>query len=178
MICIIIPTKGDEPEIHSDLMQVEMISYFSQLVNKYPIVSIEDGLDQNDWDGWAKLNAKLGENIQIVGDDLTVTNLKRLQRAIDEKSMNAILIKLNQIGTIRKPYRPLNWPVEPVTQLLFHIVQGKQKILSSLILPLPWEWDRLKPALHQEQIEFVNITSYYVLKKNWGLIQHLHQWMF
>ena len=82
------------------LSSAEMISYFSQLVNKYPIVSIEDGLDQNDWDGWAKLNAKLGENIQIVGDDLTVTNLKRLQRAIDEKSMNAILIKLNQIGTI------------------------------------------------------------------------------
>ena len=82
------------------LSSAEMISYFSQLVNKYPIVSIEDGLDQNDWGGWAKLNAELGENIQIVGDDLTVTNLKRLQRAIDEKSMNAILIKLNQIGTI------------------------------------------------------------------------------
>ena len=57
-------------------------------------------MDQNDWKGWAKLNFELGKRIQIVGDDLTVTNLKRLQRSIDEKSMNTILIKLNQIGTV------------------------------------------------------------------------------
>ena len=78
----------------------EMIEYLKILVDKYPIISIEDGLDQNDWDGWKKLNGKLGKNIQIVGDDLTVTNIHRLKRAIDEKSMNSILIKLNQIGTI------------------------------------------------------------------------------
>ena len=82
------------------LSSEEMITYFCQLVNKYPIVSIEDGLDQNDWKGWAKLNFELGGRVQIVGDDLTVTNLKRLQKSIDEKSMNTILIKLNQIGTI------------------------------------------------------------------------------
>jgi len=78
----------------------EMVSYYKDLLNKYPIVSIEDGLDENDWDGWQKMNAELGNSIQIVGDDLTVTNIPRLQRAIDEKSMNAILIKLNQIGTM------------------------------------------------------------------------------
>ncbi len=78
----------------------EMINYLKNLVNKYPIVSIEDGLDQSDWAGWKKLNRILGKNIQIVGDDLTVTNIHRLKRAIDEKSMNSILIKLNQIGTI------------------------------------------------------------------------------
>ncbi|SVD26880.1 uncharacterized protein METZ01_LOCUS379734, partial [marine metagenome] len=82
------------------LSSEEMITYFCQLVNKYPIVSIEDGLDQNDWKGWAKLNLELGNRVQIVGDDLTVTNLKRLQRSIDEKSMNTILIKPNQIGTV------------------------------------------------------------------------------
>ena len=82
------------------LSSEEMITYFCQLVNKYPIVSIEDGLDQNDWKGWAKLNFELGKRIQTVGDDLTVTNLKRLQRSIDEKSMNTILIKPNQIGTV------------------------------------------------------------------------------
>ena len=64
------------------------------------IISIEDGLDENDWSGWQKLNSALGKKIQLVGDDLTVTNPKRLQRAINEKSMNAILIKLNQIGTV------------------------------------------------------------------------------
>ena len=78
----------------------EMIEYLKILVDKYPIISIEDGLDQSDWEGWKKLNNKIGKNIQIVGDDLTVTNIHRLKRAIDEKSMNSILIKLNQIGTI------------------------------------------------------------------------------
>jgi len=79
---------------------VEMINYLSDLVKKYPIISIEDGLDQSDWSGWKKLNMEIGDNIQVVGDDLTVTNIKRLNRAVDEKSMNSILIKLNQIGTI------------------------------------------------------------------------------
>ena len=78
----------------------EMIEYLKILVDKYPIISIEDGLDQSDWEGWKKLNNKIGKNIQIVGDDLTVTNIHRLKRAIDEKSINSILIKLNQIGTI------------------------------------------------------------------------------
>ena len=78
----------------------EMINYLSDLTKKYPIISIEDGLDQSDWNGWKNLNQKLGTNIQIVGDDLTVTNIKHLNRAIDEGSMNSVLIKLNQIGTI------------------------------------------------------------------------------
>ena len=78
----------------------EMTSYLESLVEKYPIISIEDGLDENDWDGWKKLTKSLGQNVQIVGDDLTVTNITRLQKAIDNKSMNSILIKLNQIGTL------------------------------------------------------------------------------
>jgi len=82
------------------LTSEEMIEYYVNLCNQYPIISIEDGLDENDWTGWGLLYAALGEKVQLVGDDLTVTNPKRLQRAIDEKSMNAILIKLNQIGTV------------------------------------------------------------------------------
>ena len=78
----------------------EMTSYLESLVEKYPIISIEDGLDENDWDGWKKLTKSLGQNVQIVGDDLTVTNIPRLQKAIDNKSMNSILVKLNQIGTL------------------------------------------------------------------------------
>ena len=78
----------------------ELIDYYASLVEKYPIVSIEDGLGEDDWDGWQKLNSALGSKIQNVGDDLTVTNGVRLQRAIDEKVMNAILIKLNQVGTV------------------------------------------------------------------------------
>jgi len=78
----------------------EMVDYYKSLIDKYPIVSIEDGLAENDWEGWQQMNNELGNRIQIVGDDLTVTNIKRLQKAIDIKAMNAILIKLNQIGTI------------------------------------------------------------------------------
>jgi enolase len=77
-----------------------MIKFYENLVNKYPIISIEDGLDENDWEGWANMNRALGSAIQIVGDDLTVTNPEKLQKAINEKSMNSILIKLNQIGTV------------------------------------------------------------------------------
>ena len=78
----------------------EMVNYLKSLVDQYPIVSIEDGLDENDWHGWALLTQTIGDGCQIVGDDLTVTNIDRLQRAIDRNSMNAILIKLNQIGTV------------------------------------------------------------------------------
>ena len=77
-----------------------MVRYLSELVKKYPIASIEDGLDENDWDGWRQLTSEIGNDVQIVGDDLTVTNIDKLQRSINEKSMNAILIKLNQIGTV------------------------------------------------------------------------------
>ena len=77
-----------------------MISFYEKLVSQYPIVSIEDGLDENDWDGWSEMNALLGEKIQVVGDDLTVTNTKRLQKALDKNAINSILIKLNQIGTL------------------------------------------------------------------------------
>ncbi len=78
----------------------EMINWYAELIEKYPIISIEDGLDQNDWSGWKKLTKKLGKKIQLVGDDLFVTNPKILARGIKEKVANAILIKLNQIGTL------------------------------------------------------------------------------
>ncbi len=88
--------KSENLELTSD----EIIEYYTGLCSKYPIISIEDGLDENDWDGWTKLTAEMGCGIQLVGDDLTVTNPLRLNRAINEAAMNAILIKLNQIGTV------------------------------------------------------------------------------
>ena len=93
---------------NSALSTEDMIDYLSNLVKEYPIISIEDGLDENDWDGWNELNNKLGEICQIVGDDLTVTNRDRLSKAIQNKSMNAILIKLNQIGTITETIDAIN----------------------------------------------------------------------
>ena len=78
----------------------EMIAFLEELVNKYPIISIEDGLAEEDWENWSKLTAKLGNKIQLVGDDLFVTNVKRLQKGLDNNIANSILIKLNQIGTL------------------------------------------------------------------------------
>ncbi|MBR1988644.1 MAG: phosphopyruvate hydratase, partial [Clostridia bacterium] len=78
----------------------ELVDYYKELSENFPIISIEDGLDQNDWAGWVKFTKKLGKKIQIVGDDLFVTNKKFLQEGIDKGAGNAILIKLNQIGTL------------------------------------------------------------------------------
>ena len=85
-----------QPEKTSD----QLIDWYAMLAEKYPIASIEDGLNEEDWEGWKKLTHKLGKKLQLVGDDIFVTNMKRLKRGIEEKSANAILIKLNQIGTL------------------------------------------------------------------------------
>jgi enolase len=77
-----------------------MIRKFENLVNKYPIISIEDGLSEFDWDGWKELNKVLGKKVQLVGDDLLVTNPRKLKKAIEENVCNAILVKVNQIGTL------------------------------------------------------------------------------
>ena len=85
---------------HSERTSTEMIDFFTDWVKRFPIFSIEDGLDENDWRGWKNMTKKLGERIQIVGDDLFVTNTERIARGIKERSANAVLIKLNQIGTL------------------------------------------------------------------------------
>lgn len=88
--------KGEDRKLSS----VEVIDFYEEMISKYPIVSIEDGLSEDDWEGWKLMTARLGKKIQIVGDDLFVTNVKRLKKGIEENAANAILIKLNQIGTI------------------------------------------------------------------------------
>ena len=78
----------------------EQASYLAELCDKYPIISIEDGMDENDWAGWKSLTEKVGDKVQLVGDDLFVTNVERLSKGIDEGIANSILIKVNQIGTL------------------------------------------------------------------------------
>ncbi len=85
---------------NEDLTSTKLIEYWKKWVNDYPILSIEDGLHEDDWSGWSEMNKVLGDKIQIVGDDIFVTNVDRLKRGIDEKSANSILIKVNQIGTL------------------------------------------------------------------------------
>lgn len=97
--------KGDDKKYHLGssnqvLTSSDMVSMLEEWCNKYPIVSIEDGLAEDDWEGWAEMTRRLGDKIQLVGDDLFVTNTKRLKRGIDEGIANSILIKVNQIGTL------------------------------------------------------------------------------
>ena len=96
--------KSEKKSFTSD----QMISYYQNLIENYPIISIEDGLDENDWEGWTLMNSELGNKIQIVGDDLTVTSIDRLKKAIDLDAMNAILIKLNQIGSVTETLDAIN----------------------------------------------------------------------
>ena len=89
-----------QPKSGKDFTSAELIDHWASLVEKYPIVSIEDGLDEEDWEGWKEMTAKLGDKVQLVGDDLFVTNTERLKKGIDNGCGNSILIKLNQIGTV------------------------------------------------------------------------------
>ncbi len=82
------------------LTSAEMVDYWVDIANRYPLISLEDGLSEDDWDGWKLIRQKLGDRVQLVGDDLLVTNVKRLERAIKEQAANSILVKLNQIGSL------------------------------------------------------------------------------
>ena len=96
--------KGENKVLSTD----ELIDYFEDLVKKYPIISIEDPVDENDWEGFKKITEILGDKIQLVGDDLFVTNKEYLKKGIDMKAGNAILIKVNQIGTITETIETIN----------------------------------------------------------------------
>jgi len=86
----------------------EQADYLAELASKYPIISIEDGMDENDWDGWKYLTEKIGDKVQLVGDDLFVTNVERLSRGIENGIANSILIKVNQIGTLTETIAAVN----------------------------------------------------------------------
>ena len=92
--------KSEGKSLTSD----ELISFYEDLCKKYPIISIEDGLDENDWDGWKQLTKRLGGKVQLVGDDLFVTNTERLAKGIEKGIANSILIKVNQIGTLTETF--------------------------------------------------------------------------
>jgi enolase len=99
----------------------QMVSYWKEWASKYPILSIEDGLFEDDWSGWIELNAALGKQIQLVGDDLFVTNVKRLQRGIDEKAANSILVKVNQIGTLTETINAVRMAdIHSMTSIMSH----------------------------------------------------------
>ena len=138
----------------------EMIALWEMWADKYPICSIEDGLAENDWDGWKKLTEKMGSKIQLVGDDLLVTNVKFLKRAIDEKSCNAILVKVNQIGTLTEAKDAVEMAKKLASLALCHTEAAKVKIQQLQILLLHGKPDRSKPAQLVDLIELQNTISY------------------
>jgi len=89
-----------------------IVDFYAELVERFPIISIEDGMHEEDWDGWKRLTAKLGDRIQLVGDDLLVTNAERVQRGIDERSVNSLLLKVNQIGTVTEAIRAAKMSID------------------------------------------------------------------
>jgi len=97
--------EGDKGVVRSSEEQAE---YVAELSSKYPIISIEDAMDENDWDGWKSLTDKIGDKVQLVGDDLFVTNVERLSRGIENGIANSILIKVNQIGTLTETIAAVN----------------------------------------------------------------------
>ncbi len=97
--------EGDKGKVRTSKEQAD---YLSELASKYPIISIEDGMDENDWEGWKYLTEKIGDKVQLVGDDLFVTNVERLSRGIKEGIANSILIKVNQIGTLTETIAAVN----------------------------------------------------------------------
>jgi enolase len=96
------------PKAGTEMTSDELIDHWKELVEKYPIISIEDGLDEEDWDGWKKMTEVLGDKVQLVGDDLFVTNVERLQKGIDLGCANSILIKVNQIGSLTETIDAIN----------------------------------------------------------------------
>jgi enolase len=109
------------------------VDYLAELAANYPIISIEDGMDENDWDGWKMLTDKIGDKVQLVGDDLFVTNVERLATGIDRGIANSILVKVNQIGTLTETIAAVNMAKNAGYTSVCHIDLEKQKTTQLLI---------------------------------------------
>lgn len=122
----------------------DMIDYFAELVEKFPIISIEDGLDEEDWDGWKALTERLGDSVQLVGDDLFVTNTKRLDAGIKLKTANAILVKVNQIGTLTEAYEAVEMAHKNGYKAVMSHRSGETEDTTIADLAVAWNTGQIK----------------------------------
>ena len=122
----------------------EMIDLWATWCRKYPIRSIEDGLAEHDWAGWAKITQRLGETIQLVGDDLFVTNVKFLERGIREHSANAILVKLNQIGSLTETFEAIEMAKRAGYRSVISHRSGETEDVTIVHLAVGWDVGELK----------------------------------
>lgn len=122
----------------------DMIDYFAGLVEKFPIISIEDGLDEEDWDGWKALTERLGDSVQLVGDDLFVTNTKRLDAGIKLKTANAILVKVNQIGTLTEAFEAVEMAHKNGYKAVMSHRSGETEDTTIADLAVAWNTGQIK----------------------------------
>ncbi len=142
------------------LTSEEMVDMYAEWIKKYPIILIEDGLSEDDWEGWKILNKKLGNKIELVGDDLFVTNVKRIEKGIKENVANSTLIKLNQIGTLTETIAAIKLAYSANWGQWYLIEVEKLLIALFQILSLVWIQGILKLALHVEVKGLKNIINY------------------
>jgi len=139
----------------------EMIKFYEELVSKYPIISIEDGLDENDWDGFKKLTDVLGDKVQLVGDDLFVTNTQKLSEGIEKGIANSILIKVNQIGTLTETFEAIEMAKEAGYTAVVSLISLLQQTLV-----------KSKQVLYHVLTVLLNTINYYVSKTNLVKLQN------
>lgn len=146
----------------------EMMEYYERLILDYPIYSIEDPLDEEDWDGWSRLTAKIGEKVQLVGDDLFVTNPERVALGIAKKAANSVLIKVNQIGTLTEAARAVELAHQAGYRTIMSHRSGETE--DTTIADLAWHFipDRSKPVHRAARNVWQNIISCFELKKHCG----------
>ena len=146
----------------------EMVAFWKGWVEKYPIISIEDGLAEDDWDGWKLLHQELGERVQLVGDDLFVTNVKFLERGINENAANAILIKLNQIGTLTETLAAIELASRRAGARSCRIARARPRTPSSPI----WRWraaaGRSRPARRRARSASPSTTGCCASRRSWS----------
>ena len=145
----------------------EQVDYLEELIGKYPIITIEDGMDENDWEGWKQLTDRIGDKVQLVGDDLFVTNTEILSKGIEQGIGNSILIKVNQIGTLTETFDAIEMAQKLDILRLYLTVLVKLKILQLLISQLLQMQVKLKQVHYLELTVLLNTINYYVLKMNY-----------
>ena len=147
--------KGEKPSLSSDAMAV----YYAELVSAYPIFSIEDGMSEDDWDGWRVLTEALGDRVQLVGDDLFVTNVARLKQGIDRHIANAILVKVNQIGTLTETLHAVHMAQDAGDAAVMSHRSGETEDATIADLAVATNCGQIKTGCSPGRTAWRNITS-------------------
>ena len=146
----------------------EMAAYWAEMAGRYPILSIEDGMDEEDWDGWKTLTDRIGDRVQLVGDDLFVTNTERLSRGIERGVANSILVKVNQIGTLTRRWRRSTWRARPATRRSCRTGRARRRTRRSPTSRWPRAAGRSRPAPPRARTAWRSTTSCCGSRRRWA----------